>query len=141
MSNVVVQIVSWQSHRDALLSVRQEVFVVEQKVPAEEEVDDLDPVSTHFLVCDSDGTAIGTARVLTDGHIGRVAVLKPKRGQGIGRALTEAATAYLKSQQFETAKLNSQLAVTEFYERLGFESHGEVFYECDIAHIAMHKRL
>ena len=141
MSNVEVQLVSWQSHRDELLSVRQEVFVVEQKVPAEEEVDELDPVAVHFLATDSDGRAVGTARVLADGHIGRVAVLKSERGQGIGRALTEAATEYLKVQRFESAKLNSQLAVTEFYEKLGFESHGEVFYECDIAHIAMEKRL
>jgi len=141
MINVEVQFVDWQTYRDQLLSVRQEVFVVEQKVPVEEEVDDLDPVATHLLAIDHNGQAIGTARVLSDGHIGRVAVLKECRGQGVGRALTQAAVEFLKSQHFEQAKLNSQVQVIEFYEKLGFVGWGEVFYECDIAHIAMSKRL
>ena len=140
MSNVEVQLVSWQSHRDQLLSVRQEVFVVEQKVPAEEEIDDLDPVAAHLLAVDRSGLPIGTARVLVDGHIGRVAVLKAKRGQGVGRALTEAAIDYLKSQHFKEAKLNAQVQVVEFYEKLGFVTHGEVFYECEIPHLSMSKR-
>ena len=141
MSDVEIQLVNWQSHRDRLLSVRQEVFVVEQKVPAEDEVDDLDSVATHFLAVDPSGLPIGTARILADGHIGRVAVLKAKRGQGVGRALTEAAIDYLKSQRFEEAKLNSQVQVVEFYEKLGFVTYGDVFYECEIPHLAMSKRL
>ena len=141
MAHLKIQVVDWQSHRDDLLSVRQEVFVVEQKVPAEEEIDDLDPIATHLLAVDPGGLPIGTARVLADGHIGRVAVLKAERGQGIGRALTEAAVEYLKSQHFEEAKLNSQVQVVEFYEKLGFVTYGDVFYECEIPHLAMSKRL
>ena len=117
------------------------VFVVEQKVPVEEEIDDLDPIAVHFLAVDSNGLAIGTARVIPDGHIGRVAVLKDWQGRGVGRVLTEATIEYLRSKSFEEAKLNSQVQVVEFYEKLGFESHGEVFYECEIPHLAMSKRL
>ncbi|MDB2686113.1 GNAT family N-acetyltransferase [Mariniblastus sp.] len=141
MINVEVKLVDWHSHRDQLLSVRQKVFVVEQNVPVEEEIDDFDPVATHLLAVDRDGVAIGTARVLPDGHIGRIAVLKEWRGQGIGRALTEAAVEYLKLQQFAEARLNSQVQVIEFYEKLGFVSQGDVFYECEIAHVAMSKKL
>ena len=141
MTKVEVRLVNWQSHRVELLSVRQEVFVVEQKVPAEEEIDDLDPIAAHFLAVDSNGLAIGTARVIPDGHIGRVAVLKDWRGQGVGRVLTEATIEYLRSKSFEEARLNSQVQVVEFYEKLGFKSHGEVFYECEIPHLAMCKRL
>ena len=141
MINVEILRVDWKSHRDKLLSVRQEVFVVEQNVPIEEERDDYDPTATHFLAVDSDGSAIGTARVLSDGHIGRVAVLKALRGQGVGRLLTEAAIEYLRFNNFEEAKLNSQVQVIGFYEKLGFERHGDVFYECEIPHVAMSKRL
>lgn len=137
MSALSIQQVPWSSHREQLLAVRHEVFVVEQQVPADKEADDLDPQAVHFLATDSQGTPIGTARVLSDGHIGRVAVRKDRRGQGIGRALTEAAIRDLKERQFASAMLNAQLSVVKFYEKLGFESHGEVFEECGISHIAM----
>ena len=141
MVNFQIEFVSWQSHRDELLSVRREVFVVEQKVPAEEEIDGLDPSATHLLAADLNGLSIGTARVLPDGHIGRVAVLKEWRHYGVGQALTEAAIEYLKSQHFKEAKLNSQIQVVEFYKKLGFETHGEIFFDCKIPHVAMSKRL
>jgi len=141
MSDVEIRQVQWDSHRDELCAVRHAVFVLEQKVPAEQEIDGLDPNSVHFLAVDSNGQAIGTARVLRDGHIGRIAVIDQRRGQGVGRALTDSAVAYLKQHGFEAALLNSQLAVVKFYEKLGFESCGEHYQECGIAHVPMRKQL
>lgn len=141
MSDFNIQQVPWPSHREQLLSLRKEVFVLEQQVPADKEADDLDPSAVHFLAVDSNGLPIGTARALPDGHIGRVAVRKERRGQGIGRALTAAAIDYLKQQKLPKAMLNAQLPVVEFYQKLGFEPHGAPFEECGISHIAMQREL
>ena len=133
--------VDWATHREALHSVRYEVFVIGQNVPAEEEVDSMDPNCNHFLATDSDSNPIGTARVLADGHIGRVAVLEPWRGKGVGRALMLASLDCVSKLGLTTALLDSQLTAAAFYEKLGFEQVGEEFMECGIPHIAMQKRL
>lgn len=141
MSGVKIHQVQWHSHRDDLCSVRHRVFVQEQNVPSDKEVDKLDPDSVHFLAVDSEGQPIGTARVLSDGHIGRIAVILERRGQGIGRAITQSAIEHLQDQGIEAALLNAQLTVVEFYKKLGFEICGDEFEECGIQHRPMRKPL
>jgi len=139
--NFEIQQVTWDTHRDALYAVRHEVFVVEQKVPVEFEIDSMDSVCTHFLCTDSDGKPIGTSRVLADGHIGRVAVLASWRGKGVGYALMVASIDCVSKLGLPTALLDSQLSAAEFYQKFGFERYGEEFMECGIPHIAMRKTL
>ncbi|HIE55956.1 MAG TPA: GNAT family N-acetyltransferase, partial [Chromatiaceae bacterium] len=80
----------WPEDEEQLRLVREKVFVVEQKVPLELEWDGLDSQCLHLLAEDDQGDPIGTARLLPDGHIGRMAVLKPWRGRGVGTALLNA---------------------------------------------------
>ena len=133
--------VDWDTHRESLLEVRYEVFVVGQNVPEEFEVDGADDSCSHFLATDLTGNPIGTSRVLADGHIGRVAVLEPWRGKGVGRALMLASIQRVSELCLPAALLNSQTAAAEFYQKLGFERYGEEFLECGMPHIAMRKHL
>lgn len=119
------------------------MFVAEQGVPEELEVDGLDPGCAHFLA-HLDGAAVGTARLRVLGgkaKIERVAVLADRRDAGIGRALMDAVEAHARGAGFATAVLNAQTRVAEFYERLGYRREGEVFLEANIPHVRMTKPL
>ncbi|QMU58732.1 MAG: GNAT family N-acetyltransferase [Boseongicola sp.] len=128
----------------ACLGIRHEVFVVEQCIAKEDEVDGMDPAATHLLA-EQDGLAVGTARMLIDGptgKIGRVAVLKSHRGQGIGKALIEAAVAYLETiPTLKHAKLGAQTSALNFYCDLGFKPVGDIFDDVGIPHQEMARRL
>ena len=80
----------WESVREDAQKVRIEVFVIEQNVPLELEWDEGDDVSTHAIAYDEQGQAVATGRLLPDGHIGRMAVIKPLRGRGLGREIGRA---------------------------------------------------
>lgn len=120
--------------------IRLEVFVAEQNVPVEEERDKYDEAALHFLAV-VDGTAIGTARVVSqDGgaiaKIGRVAVSKSARGLGIGAALIRRIEAEVGANRF---LLDAQTHALKFYERLGYAAYGEAFMEAGIRHRHMRK--
>lgn len=132
-----IEIVSWESASSELLAVRHPVFVHEQGVAAEREVDDCDPVSLHFLARDTQGKPIGTARLLPDGRIGRVAVLKEWRRKGIGRALMQAALSGARERGDRRVTLHAQTHSLAFYESLGFVAAGEEFEEEGIPHRGM----
>ncbi len=78
---------NWPTGKDSLRVVRRKVFIEEQQVPEELEWDGEDEVSSHVLAVAADGMPIGTARLLRDGHIGRMAVLKEWRRRGVGQRL------------------------------------------------------
>ncbi len=139
----------WQHHCSELRAIRLHVFMQEQQVPAEDEWDGLDETATHFLVL-TDGQAIGCARLLYEEkteqrhkpafHIGRVALLAPWRGRGLGQQLMQAVIAHC--QQLAPAAviyLHAQCERQGFYERLGFIAKGDVFMDAGIAHIAMYQ--
>lgn len=130
---------SWASERLGLQAVRHSVFVVEQGVPVELEWDGLDADCTHLLAEDGDGRPIGCARLLPDGHVGRMAVLRPWRGRGVGRALLRAALARAASAGFPVVRLNAQVHALDFYRREGFEALGDVFDDAGIPHRAMQR--
>ncbi|MEO8186211.1 MAG: GNAT family N-acyltransferase, partial [Burkholderiaceae bacterium] len=81
-----IELGDWQSMRPWAGPLRFAVFVEEQRVPAEIELDSFDPLSVHAVAFDGNGGAVGTGRLLPDGHIGRMAVAKPARGSGVGSA-------------------------------------------------------
>jgi predicted GNAT family N-acyltransferase len=117
--------------------IRFEVFVQEQNVPPELEMDNMDAVCLHAVAYAEDGTPVGTGRLLPDGHIGRMAVRKPGRGTGIGGALLQALMAQAKARGDKAVVLSAQKHAAPFYERHGFSIDGEEFFEAGIAHINM----
>jgi predicted GNAT family N-acyltransferase len=123
--------------------LRYEVFVDEQGVPRELEVDEFDETATH-LVTIHDDAIVGTLRMLEhEGamKIGRVAVRAALRGTGIGARLMERAVAIALARGFGEIVLHAQVSVADFYRRLGYVAEGDVFDEAGIPHVAMRKSL
>jgi predicted GNAT family N-acyltransferase len=130
----------WDSQRDAARAVRYEVFVVEQKVPVELEWDEMDAQCVHALVFDCE-EAVATGRLLPDGHIGRMAVRKPARGQGIGGMILDALIEQARWRGDRAVMLNAQTHAEPFYARYGFVREGEEFMEAGIPHVHMRRVL
>ena len=131
----------WTDAADALRKVRHDVFVVEQRVPEALEWDAADATSLHALAVDASGEPIGCARLLPDGHIGRVAVLAPWRGCGVGSALLQRLVDAARARGAPRVILNAQVAAMPFYARYGFVARGDVFDEAGIAHCVMERAL
>jgi predicted GNAT family N-acyltransferase len=127
----------WRTHHEELYQIRRIVFVEEQSVPEELEQDEHDEACWHVLARDADGHPIGTGRLLGDGHIGRIAVLKPWRGRGLGNAIMVKLIAMAKERGFAEVMLNAQVYALDFYRSLGFKAEGEAFMEAGIPHRAM----
>jgi predicted GNAT family N-acyltransferase len=126
-----------------LAALRMAVFVDEQRVPADMEVDEYDPVAVHLAGIE-DGAVVATLRLVSqqvDGEkilkIGRVAVAKSRRNSGLGRQLMLAAIEHARTHGYRACVLTSQVQVIGFYEKLGFVAHGPVFDDCGIDHRAM----
>jgi predicted GNAT family N-acyltransferase len=134
-----VEITDWEASEKEIKSVRQSVFIEEQHVPVELEWDGLDPDCTHFIV--RSGTqAIATARIKPDGHIGRMAVLKPHRNLGVGRLLLTAVLSFAEKIGLGDVYLHAQVQVVGFYHKSGFNTEGEIFMDAGIPHRAMRKK-
>lgn len=122
-------------------AIRREVFVDEQRVPIEEEMDAYDDGALHWLARDAAGRPVATARMLEPepgvGKIGRVAVLKPHRGNGLGKALMEEIVAEARRRRFRKLKLDAQTYAMAFYEKLGFAAYGDEFLDANIPHYHM----
>ncbi|MBP1313769.1 GNAT family N-acetyltransferase [Herbaspirillum sp. 1130] len=132
---------SWEQLRAQAQPIRFEVFVDEQKVPAEIELDEMDPHCVHAVAYDDAGQPLATGRLLPDGHIGRMAVRKAGRGQGVGGAVLQALIAAARARGDAEVILNAQLHAEGFYQRHGFAREGEQFMEAGIPHITMRARL
>jgi predicted GNAT family N-acyltransferase len=131
----------WARDAARLGAVRRAVFIDEQGVPEEMEWDEHDAVSSHWLALAEDGSPIGCARLLPDGHIGRMAVLPPWRGRGIGRALLAAVLIAAQARGHRTLRLSAQTRAAGFYARAGFAITGGEYEEAGIPHVAMQKTL
>lgn len=127
----------WSDAAPQLRQVRNDVFVVEQRVPESLEWDDDDVLSLHALAVDAADHAIGCARLLADGHIGRVAVLAPWRRTGVGSALLARLVDEARRRGVTRAILHAQVDAMPFYARHGFVARGDVFDEAGIAHRVM----
>ena len=136
-----VRICDWSQAGSALRRVRYDVFVVEQGVPEVLEWDAADRLSIHALAEDAAGASIGCARLLEDGHIGRVAVVREWRGRGVGTALMLRLIEQAQLRGDVRAIVNAQVAAIPFYARHGFVVTGEEFEEAGIAHRVMERVL
>lgn len=132
-----INLVSWQNETDNLRSIREIVFINEQNVPEEMEWDEFDAISKHVLALDNDRKPIGTARLLPNRRIGRMAVLREWRGKGVGSAMLKKLLQELMRQNVTRAILNAQTSVIQFYQKFGFQTEGEEFIEAGIPHIKM----
>jgi len=125
-------------------AIRTEVFVVEQRVPPEEEMDELDRDAVHVLAW-VDGTPVATGRLIlgADAHakIGRMAVLRPHRRRGVGSAVLRKLMELAKERGVREVSLAGQLHAIPFYERFGFVARGDIFVEAGIEHRTMDRAL
>ena len=124
-------------HADvAAIPIREDVFIKEQNVPEADEWGHGDETALH-VVASLDGNAIGTARLTPEGTIGRMAVLKDFRNEGVGSAMLCKLIEAAKQSHFTTLTLNAQRSAECFYAKHGFIAHGGEFIDAGIPHIAM----
>jgi len=136
MSNLTITAGDWQVLQQDAKMIREQVFILEQNIEPEEEWDEQDPISLHFVVYDQ-AQPIATARLLGNDHVGRVAVLKSHRGLGIGKLIMQKIIDQAKHEQRKALFLSSQVHAIAFYSGLGFEVQGEAYLDCGIPHVDM----
>jgi len=135
-----IEILHWAAARAEASRIRLKVFVEEQRVPREIEMDDMDAACLHALAW-LDGKAVGTGRLLPDGHIGRMAVLGESRALGVGGAILERLVEEARHRGMREVVLSAQTHAIGFYRRHGFSEQGEVFAEAGMPHQEMRRVL
>jgi len=135
-----IELMAWDAARPLASPIRFEVFVSEQRVPAEIELDEMDPLCLHAIAYEGE-KPVATGRLLPDGHIGRMAVLKAWRGRGIGGEILERLVEAARGRGDRELALSAQVHAVAFYRRHGFDPEGAVYDEAGIAHQAMVRRL
>ncbi|MBK6264747.1 GNAT family N-acetyltransferase [Marivirga sp. S37H4] len=144
---ITVKTVESPEELKQIFSIREEVFVKEQKVAPEEEYDQFEETSFHFIAKDEEDNPCGTARWrFTDKGIKleRFAVLKSARGKGVGQVLVKAVLDNIRAHPESKGKkmyMHAQLQAVSLYSRFGFEKVGEQFEECNIMHYQMEMNL
>ena len=134
--NLKIEIVKWIDGLSQLKNIREKVFIQEQKVTPQLEWDGMDEKAIHFLVF-NDKAAIGCARaIVIKDHmqLGRMAVLKEYRGQGIGSALIEKAMTTAKLNQLSAIYISAQCHAIDFYKKFGFEVTSDIYLDAEIPH-------
>jgi predicted GNAT family N-acyltransferase len=132
---------TWEQAQPTAGPLRFAIFVGEQNVPSGIELDDLDAKCLHAVAFDVDNKPIGTGRLLPDGHIGRMAVVKEWRRRGIGAEILQALIAEARKRGHADVVVSAQLQAAEFYREQGFVAEGKVYPEADILHQQMRKKL
>jgi predicted GNAT family N-acyltransferase len=132
-----VSLTDWHASGKLIRQVRNAVFIMEQGVPKALEWDDSDPHCTHVIAVIDSGSPVGTGRLLPDGTIGRMAVVKHWRGHGVGDAMLTCLIDEARRQGRKRVKLSSQQQAVGFYLRHHFITSGSPYMEAGIPHIAM----
>ncbi|VAW51973.1 GNAT family acetyltransferase YjcF [hydrothermal vent metagenome] len=136
--DIKIREVNWSTDKESLSKIRSDVFIDEQNVPEKLEWDEFDNTSLHFLVTKNNKT-IACARLKSDGQIGRMAVLKKYRNQGIGKKLLQFVLQKADSKKLKNIYLHAQISAIPFYENQGFTTSDDIFFEADIPHKIMQK--
>lgn len=143
MSKLKIRKVKNKDELEKTFEIRTTVFVKEQNVPIDLEMDGLDKEAEHFIA-HIDDKEIGCARIRTKNNFAkleRIAILKEYRNMGFGKQLTKFLIEHCKKNKFDEIRLHSQIYVSDFYKKLGFKPVGENFFEAGIEHVEMHMRL
>jgi predicted GNAT family N-acyltransferase len=141
---IETRVVDSDAEREDALAVRHAVFVEEQGVDEDLEYDEHDSEAVHFVAYDgSDPVGAARLRELEDGvgKVERVAVLEPRRGEGIGRELMAVLEGRARADGFDELKLHSQTHAADFYAELEYDRYGEPFEEAGIPHVKMRTEL
>jgi predicted GNAT family N-acyltransferase len=136
---ITSKIVSTADELKKVYDLRVEVFVNEQKVPPELELDEWDKTAVHILASNEKET-VGCGRIILapdHAHIGRIAVKKNYRNKGIGKQMMLALIEICIESGAKKIILHSQLQALPFYESLGFVAHGDIFLDAGIEHREM----
>lgn len=136
MNKITVSVADWQKNNADIRRIRDAVFIAEQSVPPELEWDSEDMHAVHFLAYEGD-YPIGTARLLLDGEIGRLSVLKDWRGLKVGESLLTAVIGEAEKRGLQEQKLSAQVQAAAFYERFGFTVVSDEFLEAGLPHVDM----
>lgn len=139
----VIRVEKEEQYKQAL-EVRRDVFIVEQNVPPNEEIDDLEKDAIHFVAYDDEGYPIGAGRFRINnekGKVERICVRKSHRGQQIGKLIMDKIEHVALSCRVPTLVLNSQTHAIPFYEKLGYKIISDEFMDAGIPHKTMEKRL
>ncbi len=127
----------WDTDQQQLIAVRTAVFIQEQQVPAELEMDGQDVNCLHVKAVNSSGLVVGTARLLPTNYIGRMCVLKDFRKLGAGGQMLSYFIDFACQHNFKSLMLNAQISALSFYQHYGFKVDSDVFIEADIEHVHM----
>ena len=136
-----IELMNWDKAQTIAGPIRFGIFVGEQNVPPGIELDDKDAECLHAIAYDDAGIAIGTGRLLPDGHIGRMAVIKEWRRRGIGAMILNALIDEARKRGHKEVVLAAQLQAAEFYREHGFVAEGKVYQDAGILHQDMRKAL
>jgi predicted GNAT family N-acyltransferase len=137
--NISIQITHWNEAKSQVMPIRHEIFIKEQKVPEELEWDEFDQNALHAIV-KQENQVIGTARLIIDNtiaRIGRMAIQKEYREQGIGQKLLSILIQTAKEKGAQECILHAQTHAIAFYAKADFEPHGPIFDEAGIPHVEM----
>lgn len=138
-----IKIVHTEKELEDAYKVRKTVFVEEQKVPIEEEIDQYDDSATHFLLYDNDiPVGAGRFRTLDDyGKVERICVLDSHRKKGAGNQIMQGIEDFAKEKRVSKLKLNAQTHAENFYKKLGYETVSGIFMDAGIPHVTMTKKI
>jgi len=135
-----IELLPWERARAYAAPIRFAVFVEEQRVPAEIELDEMDAKSLH-AVAFGNRFPVGTGRLLPDGHIGRMAVLKDWRGRGVGSLILKELVDAARNRGDREIVLSAQVQATAFYRAHGFVEEGAEYMDAGIPHVDMRRAL
>jgi predicted GNAT family N-acyltransferase len=138
IKEMVVEFIA--EHASEIKRIRETVFSKEQGIDRSLDFDGQDDTAAHVLI-DVDGQMVGTGRLLPDGHIGRVAVLKAFRGSGLGKNIITTLVEVARERSIPRVFLGAQQQAFGFYKKLGFHEYGEPFQEAGLVHVCMEKFL
>jgi predicted GNAT family N-acyltransferase len=136
---IELSITSWAEAQNLVKSLRNQVFVIEQKVPEDMEWDEFDQIAWHAIVT-ADNQTIGTGRLIINDRIakiGRMAVQSSRRNQGIGKSILKSLIQTAKEKGAQECILHAQTHAIAFYAKEDFEPHGPIFDEAGIPHVEM----
>ena len=136
-----IETADWRRDGEIIARIRRRVFIDEQGVSESLEIDANDRHYLHVLARDAQSRGVGTARLLDDGHIGRMAVLRDWRGRGVGAAMLHHLLGEAEARGLGAVRLHAQTHAQSFYAMHGFVVRGVTFIEAGIEHIEMTKRL
>ncbi|WP_096190690.1 GNAT family N-acetyltransferase [Evansella halocellulosilytica] len=140
---MTVKVVNTAEESKDAFFVRKTVFIEEQNVPEEIEVDQYEDESIHFVAYEK-GSPVGAGRLRILGSYGkveRICVLKSVRSHGVGEKLMSYLEQVAKEEHITELRLNAQIRAERFYKRLGYDTYSDQFFDAGIPHVSMKKIL